>query len=465
MVKLRSRLIMDLYKPVLKYLVMPLWAKWENSKFLKDLKYLNQSQYFDEEKIMEIQWTKISSLLDHAYTNCRYYRNIFDKMGIHPNQIKSFDDFKSIPILTKDDVLENFDDLLAPNVDKYYSFLTSGSTGKPLRGYRDKECHEFKRACGRRSELWSGYDLGERIYCLYGNPEKEKKGLSKYKAKMRRKFISRTEILNMLQMTEESIMNFVKKMQKKPPSLIWGHAHGLFQLALFMEKRGINNIKPKGMYSAGMILYDWQRDKIEKVFNCVLQDRYGTEELGLVATECKQKEGLHINTDAHYVEILDKSGQHVKPGVRGYIVVTDLTNRAMPFIRYKLEDIGAFSEKKCSCGRSQPMIDKIFGRVADFLITPQNELVSGISLTDHFAGHIPGIGQIQIVQEKINFLKLKIVKNNKYDEESTKRMEVLIEDFFGKDMKYQIEFAKKIHQDNSGKYRFTICKVNHDLLN
>jgi phenylacetate-CoA ligase len=281
---------------------------------------------------------------------------------------------------------------------------------------------------------------------------------------MRRKYISRTEILNMLQMTEESIMSFIKKMQKRPPSLLWGHAHGLYQLAVFLEKRGINNIKPKGMYSAGMILYDWQREKIERVLNCVLQDRYGTEELGLIATECKFKEGLHINTDSHYVEFLDKDGQPVKPGTEGFIVVTDLTNKAMPFIRYKLEDIGIASTKKCSCGRTQPMIERISGRVADFLVTPQKELVSGISLTDHFAGHIPGIGQIQIIQEKINYLNLKIVKNNIYNDESTKKIKLLIQDFFGNDMGYHIEFVKNIPQESSGKYRFTICKIEHEIF-
>ena len=265
-------------------------------------------------------------------------------------------------------------EFIAPNIDKYKTYLTSGSTGKPLKGFINKDSSELKRACGRRSELWSGYDLGERIYCLYGNPEKELTGLKKLKVKIRRKALYRTEILDMLKLNDKSILNFLNKMQKKPPSLLWGHAHGLYLLAKFVERKGIKNIIPKGIYSAGMVLHESERKKIEEVFKCIIQDRYGCEELGLIASECKRREGLHINTDCHYVEILDKEGKPVRPGERGYITITDLTNYAMPLIRYRIEDIGIFSGKKCSCGREQPMIEKVEGRLADFLITPENEL-------------------------------------------------------------------------------------------
>jgi phenylacetate-CoA ligase len=455
---------MDIYKPICKYILMPLWAKWERSPYLEHLKYLEKSQYFSIEQIREIQWQKIKRLLNHAYNNCKYYKEKFDKEYVHPNDIKSFNDFMSVPILTKKDVHKYNQEIMAPNIDKYIKFLTSGSTGKPIKGYRNKESSEFQRACGRRSEFWAGYDMGERVYCLYGNPEKELKGLKKIKAKIRRKLLQRTEILDMLKLTEESMRTFANKMRKKPPSLLWGHAHGLYLLAKFLEKKGINDIKPKGIYSAGMVLHDWERKKVEDVFNCKLQDRYGTEELGLIATECKEQQGLHINTDCHYVEFLGNNGKPVNPGERGYIIVTDLTNMAMPFIRYKLEDICTPSATKCTCGRTQPLIKRIEGRIADFLITPERELVSGISLTDHFAGHIPGISQIQIVQETIDSLMLNIVKDKDFGEKTIEIISRLIKDFFGVKMTFHCKFTNQIPQGPSGKYRFTICKVDHNIL-
>ncbi len=455
---------MDLYKPICKHVVVPLWAKWERSPYLKTLNYLMESQYYSQDKILEIQWNKIKVLLNHSYTNCKYYKTRFDQEGIHPDDIKSFDDFLSVPILDKKNVRQYSDEMIAPNVDKYTLMLTSGSTGKPLKAWRNKECQEFKRACGSRSSLWSGYDFGERVYWLYGSPEKELSGLKKARSLFRRKVLNRTELLDLLNLNDESMMQFSQKMRKKPPSLIWGHAHAIYTYAKFLEKNSITDIRPKGIYSAGMVLHDFEREKVEDIFNCIFQDRYGCEELGLIACECKKKEGLHINTDALYVELLGKDGKPVSAGERGFITITDLTNMAMPFIRYKIEDVAIASNKKCSCGRTQPLIDKIEGRIADFMVTPEGNLISGISLTDHFAGHIPGVDQMQIVQDKIDLLTLKIVKNDEFGESSNIKIGELVKDFFGDKMNFQCEFPLEIPKGPTGKYRFSICNINHELF-
>lgn len=455
---------MDLYKIICKHFIIPAWAMWERSPYLKNLKYLMESQYYSLEKIKEIQLIKIKKMISHAYNNCDYYKKSFDNAGVNPNEINTFDDYFKIPVLNKDHVRNQTDAITAKNAAKYVKMLTSGSTGKPLIAWRNKESQEFKRACGIRSALWSGYDLGERVYWLYGSPEKEMQGLRKLRSKFRRKILNRTELLDLLNLNEDSMMVFAKKMLKKPPSLIWGHAHALFTFAKFLEKHKINTIRPNGIYSAGMVLHDFERNKVEQVFKTQFQDRYGCEELGLIACECKKKEGLHINTDAVYVEFLDKNNNPVKAGQRGNIIITDLTNYAMPFIRYKIEDVCIPSDKKCSCGRNQPLIEKIEGRVADFMVKTNGDLVSGISLTDHFAGHIPGVSQMQIVQEKIDYLILNIVKNDQFSSDSNAKIDSLIKEFFGHDMKYDIKFLEEIAIGSTGKFRFTICKVKHELI-
>jgi phenylacetate-CoA ligase len=146
------------------------------------------------------------------------------------------------------------------------------------------------------------------------------------------------------------------------------------------------------------------------------------------------------------------------------IVVTDLTNYVMPFIRYKLEDIGIPSARKCSCGRTQPLIEKIEGRVADFLVTPKGELVSGVSLTDHFAGHIPGVMQMQIIQETVDSLTLNIVRGGEFGAKSTEKISHLITDFFGPEMRFTCRFVQEIPQGPTGKYQFTISRVSHGFF-
>lgn len=454
---------MDLYAPLCRNVVMPLWAKWEKTPYLKHLKYLDKSQYFSEEQLRTYQLERLQSQISHAYQNTPFYKTRFKKAHINPDDIKSFKDFRDLPLLSKDEVRKHIDDILDPNVDRYYKFITSGSTGKPLTGYWDKECSQWKRACALRSSLWSGCRLGERIYQLYGSPEKEMRGIQKMRSLFRRKVLHRTEILDLLNVSPSSMDRFIKKMRARPPAILFGHTHALYLLATYMFKNGVDDIRPKGMFNAGMPMHQFERQRIEDVFHCPIQNRYGCEELGMIACECRSFEGLHVNTDSLYVECLNADGHPVPNGNQGQIVITDLTNRAMPLIRYKLEDWIIMSERRCSCGRTQPMIEKIEGRTADFLITPEGKLVSGISLTDHFAGHIPGVDQIQIIQNVVDRITLKLVKNDIFDEQSHNRISRLVEDFFGSAMAYDLEFVKCIEKDPSGKYRFAICNVRHEL--
>lgn len=451
---------MDIYKIICRNVVVPLWATYERSPYLKHLKHLDKSQYFNFEEIRAMQWEKLKKLLNHAYKNISFYRRRFDSEGIQLDAISSWEDYSKVPFLTKEDVRNHKGSLFAPNFDKYIKFYTSGSTGIPIEGYRNKICNEFKRACGLRSSLWSGYNLGERVYCLYGNPEKKKT----WKGELRRKLLDRVEFLDTLNLSEKSMMEFASVLRRKPPSLIYGHAHNMYIFSRFLEKKRINDIKPKGMYSAGMVLHDWEKEQVERVFNCKFQDRYGCEELGLIAAECKKQEGLHINTDDLYVEFINKAGKSVAPGIPGHIVITDLSNYVMPFIRYKIGDIGIPSDKKCSCGKTQPLIERIQGRVADFIITPEGKCISGISLTDHFGASIPGVAQMQIVQEKIDLLTLNIVKGNGFNDNSLATIRDLVKTYFGENMRFDCKFVEKIPQEASGKYRFTICKIDNPFL-
>src|SRR5262249_582338 len=159
--------------------------------------------------------------------------------------------------------------------------------------------------------------------------------------------------------------------------------------------QGSFTIRPRGIISAAMVLHSWERKVIEEVFACPVTNRYGCEEVSLIACECERHEGLHINADGVFGEIL-RAGQPAAPWVAGSVVVTDLANYAMPMLRYKVGDVAAFAQNRCSCGRGLPMLERLEGREADYVTTPTGELISGISLTENFAMLVPGIEQLQI---------------------------------------------------------------------
>jgi phenylacetate-CoA ligase len=139
--------------------------------------------------------------------------------------------------------------------------------------------------------------------------------------------------------------------------------------------------------------------------------------------------------------------------------VTDLVNRAMPLIRYQVGDMAALSERQCPCGRGLPLLERIAGRIADYVVTPSGEMVSGISLTENFAMLVPGIKQIQIIQERIDHFVFRLVCGPDWSLVSENRIAQLAAERFGEGVTHLCEFVDHIPQEPSGKYRFCISHI------
>ncbi len=118
-----------------------------------------------------------------------------------------------------------------------------------------------------------------------------------------------------------------------------------------------------------MTLHDWQRSVIEEAFGQPVTNRYGCEEVSLIACECEEHNGLHLNADGVYCEVIPDDRLNAGPNA-GRLLVTDLTNRAMPLIRYQVGDVVVPSDRTCACGRGLPLIEQVVGREADYVLTP-----------------------------------------------------------------------------------------------
>ena len=451
----------DPYTPFCRYVIVPLWAKWEGSQYLQYYKAQKSFQYLDREKIEAIQFENVKKIVKHAYNNCPFYKDLYNALGVHPNDIKTWTDFSGIPILTKKMVRENLNRMIARNIpqDKLISGKTSGSTGKPLNFFIDEESTQKQRAAILLTNEWSGYHLGAKTFSMFGRSTSDVKE-SEWRAYLRKKLLDRSHNLSTLDLTEESMMYFYKLLKKTSRPFIYGYAHTLFLFAKFLEEMDLMDIDAGGIISGGMVLHNWQREKVESVFHCKVINRYGCEELGLIACECNRQEGLHVNSYSKYVEILDNKGKPARPGQIGNLIITELTNYGMPFIRYKIEDMAVASEKVCSCGRTLPLIERIEGRESDFITTPDGKMISGISLTDNFGANIPGVTQLQIVQDKLDHITVRIVKDPNFTLDSVAIIGKLCREFFGDKMNFDNEFLEEIPLESSGKIRFVVSKIS-----
>jgi phenylacetate-CoA ligase len=439
--------------------IRPLWERHEDRHAARLRRELDRRQ-FDPPKIVRArQLVALRRIVAHAAATVPYYRQVFERAGLGPDDLRSLDDVRRLPLLTKADVRASGEGLLSETFHGRPLFrkMTSGSTGVPLEVQLDAGGLSWKRACTLRSDEWSGWRRGGRVAKVWGNPDYRRHGV---KGWLRNRLYDRAIHLDTLNMTSETIRRFVAAFNRHKPELLFGHAHSVFLFAEFVENSGLVVHRPNGIITTAMVLHDWERRRIEAVFGTPVTNRYGCEEVSLIACECEQHGGLHVNADGVLVEIV-RDGEPAPPGAPGSIVVTDLANFAMPLVRYLIGDVAAWAERPCPCGRGGALIESIEGREADYVVTTDGRLISGISLTENFAVLVPGIAQIQIIQETPRQFLFRIVRSNEWSAASERRVAALVAERFGAGTDYAVDFVDAIQQEPSGKYRFCISRVPH----
>lgn len=439
-----------------RHLVRPLSAWKIGSPHLKYLRTLERTQFDGPEVVRERQLTAVRQIVRHAWETVPFYRDRWAAAGLHPDAIGSLDDVSQFPILTKADIRAAADRLRSNALrGPVTTKTTSGSTGVPLTIAVDDDAMAWKRAMTLRSDQWSGWRLGQRVARLWGHGAAE---VGTWRDRLWRRVVLRESFLNTLGIDRTGLKAFADLLRRRPPGLLFGHAHSLYLFAAFVRKYCPGAIRPTGIVSAAMTLHAWQRCVIEEAFGQSVTDRYGCEETSLIACECEEHRGLHLNADGVFAEVVPDDRLNARPGA-GRLLLTDLTNRAMPLIRYQVGDVVVPTDRQCPCGRGLPLIDCVVGREADYVLTPGGMLISGISLTDHFATEIRGAAQVQIVQEKLTFLRLRMVPGDGFGPDSHRQIEALVRNTFGPRMGYAVELVDAIPQEASGKYRFCVSPV------
>jgi phenylacetate-CoA ligase len=335
-------------------------------------------------------------------------------------------------------------------------FRTGGSTGKPLEICITEECSELRNACAWRHDGWAGWKPGEPVGAVWGNP-KRPKTMKEY---LRARLFGPVIFLDTMNVTEDAVRHFAGEWERVRPTLMFGHSHSIFLLAGYVRKMGITSIRPKGIITSSMMLMEHERGEIEAVFGKKVTNRYGCEEVSLIASECERHAGLHLNIEHLFIEFIREDGTPAKPGEEGKIVVTDLMNLAMPFIRYQVEDVGVPTDRRCPCGRGLPLMEKVAGRTADFLVRSDGSRVAGVSLIENTLTVYPGIEQMQLVQEELDHLLVRVVVNADFSAD----IESSLVGYFRKQFPgtaVQIRREATIEQEKSGKFRFAICRIEN----
>jgi len=418
---------------------------------IRELYYLfklRRNLYKNENSVKSLQLKKLRSILIHAYENTRYYHDLFEKIGFDPYSIKNAKEIEKIPILTKKEMQDNYDNIFAKNYDKNKAIvhLTSGSSGIPLKIYNDKVSEAYNIALRYRSYFENGLSVRDRILDItspdYLNIDEtffQKLGFfKKYRISI---------------FEEENKM--IEQIEKIKPDIIQAYPSVLYLIAKTLKRK--LSFKPKAIFTSSEVLTKSMKKTIEKKFNCPVKDFYGCEEFNRLAWECEKGEGYHLDIDEHVIEFVDDRNKIVDKG-EGYFVVTSLFNRAFPFIRYKIGDIARLTDKRCSCKRTFPVIEGVQGRDDDYLVLPSGRVISPRRI--NIIEEIPGIKHYQTTQVEKDHFVVDFIKDHNYSSKTIPEIKKQIKKgCYGEEITVKVNVVNEIKKGRTGKIRAVVSKV------
>lgn len=449
------------------------------------LKELKKNQYLSKDELEHLNWQKCKKIVSYAYENTSYYRKRYDKEGFHPNDLKEPDDFLKVPIITRNDIRNNLENMVADNINsnRLRTLGTGGTTGLSLKVYQDKNYDPLSNGLNRRVLEWGGISPWTDFACIYRVGKQDSISANRSDSNTPPKFFMK--VLNTVKqkltypyrilkprfllldascMDKDSIEKFIADAKKTKPNYFWGYVGAIGALASYIEKKElIGVLKPKGVWVTSSPLSSNQRHHLNKVFNCPIYEQYGCVEVYYLAAECKAHQGLHALLDVVNLEFLDSNNALTEPNVTGNVVVTDFENYAAPIIRYLNGDLGSRKETICSCGIKLPLINKIKGRQTDNIILPDGSCIAGEYLTTIFDDYVEDVQKFQVHQVSLTELVIKVVMTDFSNYNNIKKN---VENELNKRIKGQtsVKFmqVKDIKHDR-GKFRYIISDADSQL--
>jgi phenylacetate-CoA ligase len=431
------------------YRLKHLLNKTRNREWFQYLKVLLDNESMSRTRLLEKQQKDLADILSFAVENTEFYHRKYNTPHL---QEKHINDISILPMLSKNDVLACRDRMVPYGINKNDLRIgnTGGSTGIPLSFYYDNSKIELMRAGMCRSYMWSGWRPGQKILNFWG-AKQDIKNYTDLSGKFN-SYISAEKTISAYEYTEKQMYEWVQSIHSYKPVLLQGYASILAELSKYIIEQRLtvpNTIV--GVFSTAEVLYDWQREIIESVFSCKVFNQYGSREIPNIACECRHG-NLHVFTDMVYLESVAVNNEKK-------LLVTSLTNRVMPFIRYDIGDYGKLLDGECPCGSPFPLMEMGLCRSND-LLTAGNGKVIYPSYFIHLLDGVRGIKQYQFIQTEKNKIVLAMNTSTGFNPDTLKGIRERVKIEIDRNMVLEIDYVYEIKRTLSGKHRFVINKIS-----
>ena len=312
-------------------------------------RFVNESQYWSPEQIEKYQMEMLTPLLQHAFDHVPYYRRLFDSLNLKPIDIRKTSDLHILPVIRKQDIMQNPHDFIPDNYKnfKHKKGHTGGTSGSPFPYYVDIKAWGMNWAVNMRTFDWAGYQYGkDRLAVMAGGSLVPTEGKGFKKRIMH--YVNNYFTMQITHMDSTIMDEYYSEIKKQKIRFLRGiQCHLLFR-RIFVRKT--KTIAFGGCYYYCRDVISSSTGFNEKVFACDVLTLWLSRRYGNGCRMWKTQWNAFVLVEHHH--IVDESGQEVKAGDTGEVVLTSLYNYSMPFIRYAPGDMAIKSDKKCDCGRS-----------------------------------------------------------------------------------------------------------------
>ncbi len=414
-------------------------------EYHKHLEFLKNFDAWSLDDKINYQNNELINFIHYVNANSKFYRNLYKSIDL--SKIKTVDDLKLLPIIDKETLRANIEDINTVSKRKGIEGHTGGTTGKSLVVLFTKEDNNRRMAMLDHFKARVGFEhLKMRRATFNGKhivpPTQKKKNFWRYNAACKQM------IYSSFHLTEENMKYYVASLNRFKPQAIDGFFMSMCDVAGYIERHNILlTFTPVAIFPTSETLTKTGRELLERVFGCRVYDQYASSEGAPFVTECKDQK-LHIELASGVFEHVEEDSDE--------ILVTSFTTHGTPLIRYRIGDSMTFdqTENTCSCGMESPLIKEIQGRKLDFLYTAEGAKINGGNVANLFKNMPNALIRAQTIQEKLGEITVKLEVDNKLyrpEYDNLLRDEFLHK--FGATTKVNIQHVEEIPREKSGKFR------------
>jgi phenylacetate-CoA ligase len=407
--------------------------------------------FADPDAVQELRDARLKAFLLYAYETVPYYRGLFDQAGMHPQEINTLEDLASLPITSKADVQERRSEFLSSGVPRrrWKLLSTSGSTGSGLIVATTLEAVQEQWATWWRCWRWHGIEQGTWDAILGSpsvvSPHQQAPPFWRYNR------AGRELVFSQLHMSSKNIPYYVAELRRKKPPWLSGLASQLALIASYLVETNTDlGYEVRWITTSSENLLPQQSNLIEKAFGVKPRQHYGMAEAAANFSECDRGK-LHVDEELAAVELIPITGNRYR------VVGTNVSNPAMPLIRYECNDhVTIDPGDSCSCGRPGRVVTDIDGRKEDYIV-----LKNGVRLgrLDRIFYNLPNVREAQVRQDTIGEIKFLIRPGAMYKKEDEIRLLAEIEKTIYDGSHIAVEYVDEVERTARGKLRFVVSSV------